>query len=640
MNERQRDELLALSAIYPDQVEWQTIDTGADSDKHVVDVSIKVEIDWDNARLLDVWDWLVEALADQAVAKEQQPEAQLDGLAGKVQQVDLRNTKNDDVCVSGPHSGSAAPVANGSSHNRNRRQHKTRPKNSDASSTSSQAAQRNHAPRSQPASLPALSPPSKPPFAEKQCSPPVAKFDTGRLKFQPAPVSHQSQNLKAAPPKAANPTKLQQPKSLSLRYLPPLRIQCRLSQEYPGDAVPLSVTVQDDVGWLGRERRRQLEDTLRLACTQDECLLLLVDLVTGPALIDTLGLSFPLELRQDEPEDATSYTALSDVLSAHNDTVTRLTFSSATFDCALCLSSLKGASCVSLKQCGHVACLPCLKSYFGLCITEGLVRSVACPDPSCTKAKAEYDKLGEQERAGRDEPGVVSVDELRIIVGQDMVERYLWLKEKQRVESDPSVAFCPRESCRAAVPRPNTADFDDGDKLRVCPQCSHSFCVVCLKTWHGSRNACSLPASSSIVSRYLEGDDQERSALELRYGRANIKRLVTAFEEERANSEWRQQHSTQCPGCQIWVERSQGCAHMQCARCGTHFCFKCAKSLSPTDPYKHYSTPGLPCYNKLFDFTVGQEPRVEEWIGDVLQDDVERQLNVEAFHPQGWNPFV
>jgi hypothetical protein len=50
----------------------------------------------------------------------------------------------------------------------------------------------------------------------------------------------------------------------------------------------------------------------------------------------------------------------------------------------------------------------------------------------------------------------------------------------------------------------------------------------------------------------------------------------------------------------------------------THFCFRCGVKLSPLDPYSHYSTAGLTCYNKLFDFRPGEEPPVEEWLGAVL----------------------
>ena len=100
---------------------------------------------------------------------------------------------------------------------------------------------------------------------------------------------------------------------------------------------------------------------------------------------------------------------------------------------------------------------------------------------------------------------------------------------------------------------------EDEEKLRVCPACDYSFCVFCRRGWHGTRNACALPQSSAIVSGYLSGDAEQRRTLEVRYGAANIKRLVAAYEEERALQEWLQAHSTQCPGCSAWVEKSQGC---------------------------------------------------------------------------------
>lgn len=142
------------------------------------------------------------------------------------------------------------------------------------------------------------------------------------------------------------------------------------------------------------------------------------------------------------------------------------------------------------------------------------------------------------------------------------------------ITPDPSITFCPRDSCQAAVPKLS----EDEEKLRVCPSCvsrfsllsaidvadtactkDYSFCVFCRHGWHGARNACALPQSSAIVSAYLSGTDDERRTLELRYGTANIKRLVAAYEEEKALQEWLAKNSTQCPGCGTPIEKSQGC---------------------------------------------------------------------------------
>lgn len=112
----------------------------------------------------------------------------------------------------------------------------------------------------------------------------------------------------------------------------------------------------------------------------------------------------------------------------------------------------------------------------------------------------------------------------------------------------------------------------------------YCYCVFCMKNWHGNMNPCSLPQSSAIVSRFLAGTPAEQASLEQRYGAANIKRLVAVLEEERVNREWFEANSTDCPCCLIKVEKSEGCSHMQCPRCGTHFCFRCGDKLSALDP--------------------------------------------------------
>lgn len=41
---------------------------------------------------------------------------------------------------------------------------------------------------------------------------------------------------------------------------------------------------------------------------------------------------------------------------------------------------------------------------------------------------------------------------------------------------------------------------------------------------------------------------------------------------------------------------------MTCARCGQHFCYRCGDKIPASDPYLHFSTPGRPCFSKLFDY--------------------------------------
>ncbi len=60
----------------------------------------------------------------------------------------------------------------------------------------------------------------------------------------------------------------------------------------------------------------------------------------------------------------------------------------------------------------------------------------------------------------------------------------------------------------------------------------------------------------------MEGS-AERAKLDQRYGRANIRRLIAAYEEEKANMEWLKKSAMMCPGCQCYVEKAKGCNHVR-----------------------------------------------------------------------------
>jgi len=41
------------------------------------------------------------------------------------------------------------------------------------------------------------------------------------------------------------------------------------------------------------------------------------------------------------------------------------------------------------------------------------------------------------------------------------------------------------------------------------------------------------------------------------------------------------ENGQRCPNCQTGVERSEGCFHMKCFNCATHFCYECGMELFP-----------------------------------------------------------
>jgi E3 ubiquitin-protein ligase RNF14 len=109
-----------------------------------------------------------------------------------------------------------------------------------------------------------------------------------------------------------------------------------------------------------------------------------------------------------------------------------------------------------------------LEDFWKLCIQEGDVGRVGCPDPECVGARKE----AEEEEVAR-------------IVTPDEVERWQWLREKRALEKDPTMLHCPLQFCQAAVPKPQSPVDDESgwSRLRTCQSCGFSFCSFCKRTW-------------------------------------------------------------------------------------------------------------------------------------------------------------
>lgn len=123
---------------------------------------------------------------------------------------------------------------------------------------------------------------------------------------------------------------------------------------------------------------------------------------------------------------------------------------------------------------------------------------------------------------------------------------------------------------------------------------------------HGAHTTCAVEYSERLALDYLEAAEGSvaRSELERRYGRGNVEKVVRGYKSEKANMEFIKTHTTRCPRCEVAVEKSEGCNHMTCMRCGTHFCYRCGSKILGGNPYEHYSRAGTSCYYKLFDSSI------------------------------------
>ncbi|KAI0359180.1 RWD-domain-containing protein [Trametes cingulata] len=375
-------------------------------------------------------------------------------------------------------------------------------------------------------------------------------------------------------------------KTLSLSTLPPLLLDICIPPSYP--FVPPQIrTIHATHAWLVLARF-DLRDRLAEMWEEGEGVLYTwVEWIRSGDFLDALDMSSheggARIIRISHPTPG----LLVPLLEKFDSSTQAARFSANSYECQVCLTSIKGARCVMLS-CSHVFCRSCLEDFWGLCIKEGDVSRVGCPDPACVKAQRE-----------------ATEEEVRRVVTEDEVIRWKWLRMKRALERDPTLVHCPMALCQTPVPRPeNVEEGSPWERLRTCPECGYSFCSYCKRTWHGPVSRCPISATKTLLLEYmaLPEDSPERTKMEMRYGRTTIQKLVEEYEQERAFNEWLERSTgTPCPGCDLRVEKSAGCNHMTCIRCGQHYCYRCGTRLDRAQPYKHFSTPGLRCFSKLFD---------------------------------------
>ncbi|EJD04378.1 uncharacterized protein FOMMEDRAFT_167576 [Fomitiporia mediterranea MF3/22] len=378
--------------------------------------------------------------------------------------------------------------------------------------------------------------------------------------------------------------------SLNLSYLPPILLTVKFTNGYPSELPPIITSVHATHSWLPSEAL--LASTLRETWSEGEGVLCnWVEMLRSG---DFLNLLQPIA-RDDAirlPHKA-SQPPLTQILEAYNLNAANKEFSQTSHPCSICFSSLKGVRCIQL-ECKHVFCRDCLQEFWSFCIAEGSVERVGCADPACVKKAS-----------------MASEEEVRRVVSEKEVIRWKWLRTKKEIEKDPSIIHCPIPLCQAAVPKPPTdPNASSGwDRFRRCSACGFSFCSFCKNTWHGPLSECPKSVTHALIMEYLglpEGSPG-RAALERKFGKGVVLRLVKAYEDEKSTNEWLQGSTTSCPGCNIAVEKSTGCNHMMCVKCNQHFCYRCGARLQASNPYAHFSIQGSECYGKLFDINRSAE---------------------------------
>ncbi|KAF1844807.1 RING finger protein-like protein [Cucurbitaria berberidis CBS 394.84] len=378
-----------------------------------------------------------------------------------------------------------------------------------------------------------------------------------------------------------------------LAYLPLLHLHIILPAEYPAETCPV-VKVSTSPSWLPEHVLNRLADEANSIWEEYGGGTILFSYISS--MQEQADASFGLE-------DLTLASSMRAELVEYSRRMKKELFDKETFDCGVCLEPKKGSACYRMERCSHVFCIACLQDYYNNCIKEGDVNNVKCMSTECGKSsnRKKKDRL------------LSPKELLQIPIAREQVDRYATIKRKKKIESDPTIVFCPRTWCQGAMrtdkyPKITDVSQMDGsdsepeeedpaqhggtdgpdgpekraigvrgmERLAVCEDCNLAFCVICLASWHGDFVRC-----------------EPRDATQL-------------TEEDQASLNFIQKNTSPCPYCSVPCQKSMGCNHITCTQCETHFCYLCAAWLNPDHPYAHFNDPkNKHCFQRLMDGVEG-----------------------------------
>ncbi|XP_065830017.1 potential E3 ubiquitin-protein ligase ariadne-2-like [Oscarella lobularis] len=191
--------------------------------------------------------------------------------------------------------------------------------------------------------------------------------------------------------------------------------------------------------------------------------------------------------------------------------------SSSSACCDVCLLPLPSADMHQLG-CGHAFCRSCCDNYIRIQLSQGDI-DIRCMDASCS----------------------FPLDSIEDLVEESSLKAEYWKHFLSKcVTSHPLLRWCPGVDCRViikvAVSKPRNV---------ICKECKTSFCFHCGHLYHA-------PSDCETLKKWLQKcqDDSETA----NYINANTK---------------------DCPSCNVCIEKSGGCNHMQCWNCHHDFCWMC-----------------------------------------------------------------
>ncbi|TBU30635.1 hypothetical protein BD311DRAFT_690392 [Dichomitus squalens] len=188
--------------------------------------------------------------------------------------------------------------------------------------------------------------------------------------------------------------------------------------------------------------------------------------------------------------------------------------------------------------CGHCYCRACLQHYLS---SVGQSQGGSQVFAACLAETTQPN--GSRRACGRGVPlGII-----RSLLSPGEEEQLLEATLLSHVHSRPQeFHYCPTADCQTIYR--SSAD----DTVLRCPSCLARICASCHVEFHEGLTC-------------VEFKD-------------NVSGGNEAFRR------WREENGIKsCPSCKADLEKSGGCNHMTCARCGTHMCWVCLKTFNDID---------------------------------------------------------
>ena len=239
--------------------------------------------------------------------------------------------------------------------------------------------------------------------------------------------------------------------------------------------------------------------------------------------------------------------------------------------CPICLDEVHFKE-TTMTNCGHRACAVCLEAYITSQMenfaTFGPRYPFVCVIPSCKQD--------------------LSFDFVQKLSKPDQFSSFkeYWQGEgwKESEMSLPNIQMCPRRRCHSDKMKrliPNSP-------LIYCDSCGQTWCERCLKCIQGSHDECDETMAHTICSAYISLPDSSEKKSEIDRKHPWMKSYVSwKRTDESSLLEWLDLNASQCPTCGLGIERTEGCDHMECPSCHTHYCYNCKKPFDGIAIYNH-----------------------------------------------------